>query len=1464
MVRTLLTVAHTEIFGYAPQLPADLAAHSHGSQDGFTRWLRAALSQGAQTPGAVELASVQAEQALQAAASDLAGLGLDMATLFPPDVRVSSNSGWNALARVIADMAFRGRVSPRLLASAIRFAADNGGVETTANPDGSQTHTVRLEDLANLVGYYHSGVVATQRSGLGARLARRVGLGRATTLDSYRLQQLEQQLDQDRVSNATVGHGPVTLSLTDINGTDGQLAAELRRHIGSLGFDSATTAAYQVSNPANRVVDLTDATPPAGDQSRFARYHRALDVTLARAEKVTVTRGANGVARVAFQHVAHDDDGNVLTRRGTPVVMTATVTMRQTANGVAAAVESFRARPDAELRGQGRPRIAPERTQEVETAARDALGLLTHRKVGLLDTAAVTPQQLDESQSLVGRTVTGRDIEVPIGELMRELAESGLVGRQLQAQATGMLTHHLTETLRGQLDPSWNVDPDVAAARALARAGKVARGALRGEYRAGLRLWLEGMSVQQLTELRAEQLTRPQRFAVRQRLAEALLAEATPNLAGPSDQDLALRAELLPSGQIDLTGSGRALPAAAVNEIVEWLHTRLVDGADPHRIRAELAVHLGKDAALVIGRPGVVGALSSLARLHESPEADQQTRAAVEDVTREVVLDYPPSSWPEPGDLSYDERQVLPSWNLSELPPAALVLVERFTPGVTPEQSEFSDPYVALRPGTHTDLMEQIARGFELAAAEQAEQGGVTPDAVAIGNWVAGPVRRMTQSLDEAAEQLDDVVRMYRLKAVKAQQRARAEQEKIEAERDRTDRGSRERERKATENARKAESAANMHLRAAGRYQEALRQLRSARDAYQEVGNALRHPRAGRFTPTENVEHADRVQELMLKATAAYREYRVAWQEATPTQAALHAATLVGPLSNIAQLTATVNWQLEQAGVDTSLAENRVSENQLDSAIRAQFRVVVNDGVLIRVGADGTAGEVVLRLQKGDLVAMPGESSETIGGELHQAGRSGSTIRTWARDFSAVLPLSKWLELTLQDDGGWQSFVKQTTKYVVLRLSGRLGREGTLSSSAGSWTQGGGVLNNRGPSSRFSLDGAFVVEARDLQGSLVRESVPVGDPLQLHLPDLLAEPGPAPDETFVVEPGKPPKPGLPPGSVVGLTGLVNARDAVLELVGNANGVVRDPDAMGELRRRVDALILGDLPSHLDGPIDRPIVIDGHRVGSIRLEPTISRVTPVGGYNDNSELHGEDLAVTFEKTGSTMGGARSASLEGTVGVKASRVSQTSYTHGMGSGVGQSLTQEDTAINVEVLRTRQGTYQADIAVRAVWRPVTGPEADSGPLDLTGLLGAPAADALRANWPVHQEAVQRDQNGNPLRHPDGTVRLSDDPEPGPPPGKSNKVPHWAGAFAMFRNITGVYGTGGLQEQLIDSLTKAGLLTGPGDPNLREVAEFFRNNAKRMRANVNIAEHDGLPLVLERKRKGELPERVTLLVKM
>ncbi|MGH3751025.1 MAG: hypothetical protein ACRDT8_26930, partial [Micromonosporaceae bacterium] len=33
MVRTLLTVAHTEIFGYAPQLPADLAAHSHGSQD---------------------------------------------------------------------------------------------------------------------------------------------------------------------------------------------------------------------------------------------------------------------------------------------------------------------------------------------------------------------------------------------------------------------------------------------------------------------------------------------------------------------------------------------------------------------------------------------------------------------------------------------------------------------------------------------------------------------------------------------------------------------------------------------------------------------------------------------------------------------------------------------------------------------------------------------------------------------------------------------------------------------------------------------------------------------------------------------------------------------------------------------------------------------------------------------------------------------------------------------------------------------------------------------------------------------------------------------------------------------------------------------------------------------------------------------------------------------------------------
>ncbi|MQA24932.1 MAG: hypothetical protein GEU94_05550, partial [Micromonosporaceae bacterium] len=369
VVRTLLVAVHTEVFGYPPSLPADMGQQTRVNRKEFPAWLGGRLATRPEMT-----ASVRAEHALRAAMPELERLGVDLSELLPPETRVATNPGWTALVDVIDNLHFRQKDAARLLAAAIRFVVDHGAVDQ----DSAGTRTVRLAELAGLVGHFHAAFQSHVERlkyrfkspnslwAMSKRAARALAAGQATDTGSEFYREAGRALEHDRRAAAASGRGAVTIQVTGRERRDA-LRSLLRPHLDSLGFASPTAAAYQSARADSGVYPLMARAVPRGLRNRVDLFHDALGATLRDPDRTTIDRRPDGRVEIVSRRVAHDQNGNLVRRRGVPVGYTATVVLWPDGAEMTATVESFRAGPDPELEGWAHARTTREQVLEAVT-----------------------------------------------------------------------------------------------------------------------------------------------------------------------------------------------------------------------------------------------------------------------------------------------------------------------------------------------------------------------------------------------------------------------------------------------------------------------------------------------------------------------------------------------------------------------------------------------------------------------------------------------------------------------------------------------------------------------------------------------------------------------------------------------------------------------------------------------------------------------------------------------------------------------------------------------------------------------------------------------------------------------------------------------------------------------------------------------------------------------------------------
>ncbi|MGH3747374.1 MAG: hypothetical protein ACRDT8_08270, partial [Micromonosporaceae bacterium] len=247
---------------------------------------------------------------------------IEFMELAPWSVRRTNNSEWIQLARVLHGLPFPRKTAPWLHAAAIQFALQNGALVTETDADGNTVERADLAQMAHLIEYFGQRVTETTRG-------RRALTSLARGLDDP---QTRRQFFEE-----------VAAKLRD--GRDAANAAQ--RATRTIPFENDTAAAYQVENPANRVLDLPEALAGRGyTSSPASRYHRALQATLRAPELSTERLLDNGDIEVLHHRVSRWRGVTTRDGFGRPIVMTAHVIRH--ADG-SEHLASFSARPDRGL-----------------------------------------------------------------------------------------------------------------------------------------------------------------------------------------------------------------------------------------------------------------------------------------------------------------------------------------------------------------------------------------------------------------------------------------------------------------------------------------------------------------------------------------------------------------------------------------------------------------------------------------------------------------------------------------------------------------------------------------------------------------------------------------------------------------------------------------------------------------------------------------------------------------------------------------------------------------------------------------------------------------------------------------------------------------------------------------------------------------------------------------------------------
>ncbi len=624
------------------------------------------------------------------------------------------------------------------------------------------------------------------------------------------------------------------------------------------------------------------------------------------------------------------------------------------------------------------------------------------------------------------------------------------------------------------LPPPPSQDPQVAAA--LAAAGRHLAAPQDDLARQDLLDQLARLDAGQLDQFR--QLAAPDLVGIDlpDLIADALLTETVPLLAGTSRQSVARRAERRADGSIWLARGlqrRRQLPAPTLDLLRGWLARRIGQGARLDPARAEVAAMLGMHATVLLQprRRPELGALDVLGRMAVT-SLPAPAREAVLEVVRQILAEDPALAAAVPPGPA---RNVVDAARAAAGAPA-------------PE----ADPYAPLRPSQYdrtaaeiNDAVTRLARELTGALASGGDIAAVLAGQADRLAELATGLTELTAALERFALFLDErfVAEFANARRLGTQvgQRKLAADEELNYR----DAWATARHEAALAGIAADDAIVQDSSRAGAAYFVTGRVAREAQEAAVEVQHMLQDL-VDRSSGQPTQAQVDDLVQASQGAFDLYRRFRSRWARILPPIAGLDAAVPDGHLPHLRALVAELNRMLAEHGVDAVLTEKR-----LQRMLRARWRWLVgHDGTILLLGA-GTPAEVRIRFRIHDMIEVadpPRVASEGIVGQIPQfpqgtrkisgavgysLGPSGSVspTETAGRLIDALIPPGSHAP-------PWLAFVRAALQHVSISLGGSRTMQRSLSSGGMDFALPGGVMDNRGPARLFSVTAAYEVSIR--------------------------------------------------------------------------------------------------------------------------------------------------------------------------------------------------------------------------------------------------------------------------------------------------------------------------------------------------------------------------------------------------
>ncbi len=928
-----------------------------------------------------------------------------------------------------------------------------------------------------------------------------------------------------------------------------------------------------------------------------------------------------------------------------------------------------------------------------------------------------------------------------------------------------------------------------------------------------------------------------------------------------------------PDGRLRLTGPdgvGRDLPADRVRALVDVLSRNLADGVDPERVRAAAALLLGGELAEVAARSRVEDGLDALGRL---ADARPQSAAAAAEKAAAALRRHP-----------------VPADAVPALSGPARRLLQPAPGGPTGPGGPTDDPYAALRPGGHAPAARAVLHAAQAVAAAVHGTGELDEAATAL----ASAVRGLVQGLERTRAGLQALSDAHRAGARRAAADAAAARAAAVEAAGMDDRQSFERERRRRAEGEVAEDTAAQRERIAAAYARAATLAAEAGQRFGAVADTLavltaEDPASPALTGLAT--------HLLLDARNAVRmhhRHEAALLRALPPERALVAGTPTGRLPQVARLVGVLNDELDRRG-----SPHRFTADELDRQLRGRWpRVASANGVVLHVGSGPDAAELRVRLALSgpvELPAGPVQHSESSSGHFPQGGRTVSVAVNRSRGGGLAGSLADVMRLYtegLSDAVLWMATVKQAARHLVLELGGRLGYRTSRVATAAALALRGEVDDNRGESTFFDVAARWEVDlaptpagwtpvepAEEAESSAERSSV------RLKVPHSYTEHAAA-GWTSRFPPGQvPPRAPIPEHWATDVRGLRRLADRVVAELGPGIAPVGSP-----VRQQVDVLLTQHLAGRLETAVNEehglpPALLTDHGqlVAVLRVRTRVIRrpardVLMVGV--SSAKQHLERLRIGFSQAVSAV--TRAVEYGGNVvtGVQATPEGGARVTGkaDRARALPRQTRVGGTSIKAGVQRWagRIRAYVVEFE-HTVTLQVMGEQEPRSPITERGeaLVRIAEPDAYEYGLPVDEAAVSVDDQG--------VVRLRDDPDPAPPPGRLPRLPGWLGPTGMrgagpasVRNLQGAEDT---RAELVTRLQELGWLPEldpTGFPvlstdrleaksqleNLIEVLE--RLSAAGLETGYDQASQDGVFLDLVLERTGRPPLLWTLRARL